>query len=378
MLYDALVRGLDIPGAGKYNLSQAGKTWTQEDLPWPFSFKNLLPGAEGFLMAPDSTGFIFAVAAFQSANGLLPDGKLGPATFAAMRAMGDLAPESEAAHDFEEDMLDEDEHEPETEDAPREAERPRNPIAVPPSKPTFEPARKNVSNCLMIGGRKIKLSDELLALGITASNYIDDDEYWFKDFRPRKSVTHFVIHESVTMSAAQTNRVLINKRARSAKRGKNRGKGWDYGIHLNLAPDGHISCHADLIGHRLVQANQLNNDSFGIEIVNPYNPKFGRGPFTKTMEGPWWCWKPKNAERIYTLPTPAQLRCLAPLCKFLAEHIEGLPLEFPTRGLGPRQTRIDGWRDGAKPGPGIVAHRDFASHADGRYPLEHIIEQLEG
>jgi len=353
------MQGIDITGAIKYNSIRAGKLWKQEELPWPLSMEIKIPIASyrNFAFAADSQTFVFLVATFQKLNGLLPDGKLGPATLAAMKTMSiPLLAENLAAHDFE------------TEEGDDRALPDEMAIST-------EPHRRGISNCLIINGKSVMLPDSMLKLGITASNYIDDGEKHFDQHRKRSGVTHFVIHESVTMSAAQTNRVLDKKRDRSAKKGQNGAKGWDYGIHLNLAPDGHISCHADLIKHRLVHANQLNDEAIGLEVVNPYHPAFGGAPFTNIIKGPWWCWKPKGRERLYTTPTPQQMRAIYPLCVFLAEAIPGLPLEFPTRDLSSRQTRIKGWKDGAQPDPGIVAHRDFASHADGRYLLEHCIEQ---
>ena len=54
-----------------------------------------------------------------------------------------------------------------------------------------------------------------------------------------------------------------------------------------------------------------------------------------------------------------------------------LPMAFPTADLGPTKPRINGWDAKAKPAPGIVAHRDFASHADGRYLLEHLMKTFD-
>lgn len=352
------MRGIDFTGAIKYNMDRSKKLWRQDDLPWPLSLKIM----GKFIIGIDTINFATAVAMFQNAQGLLPDGKLGPATYAIMRSLPTIAEESAAAHDFESKSINED---GETEDYGR--------LALAPPSNIIHSARENVSNRLIIDGESVQLPESMLNVGITASNYIDDGEHYFSQHRSRKKVTNFVIHESVTMSAAQTNRVLDSKRVRSAKDGKGGGKGWDYGIHLNLAPDGHISCHADLVRHRLVHADQLNDSSFGIEVVNPYNPKFGRGPFTETIPGPWWCWTPSNAKKVYCLPTPAQMAAIFHLCRFLCETIPDLPFEFPTAHLNSRKRRIDGWDNRANPGPGIVAHRDFASHADGRYLLEHVI-----
>jgi hypothetical protein len=96
------------------------------------------------------------------------------------------------------------------------------------------------------------------------------------------------------------------------------------------------------------------------------------------IPAPWWCWVPKNAQPLYTLPTPAQLVAIDHLSKFLAASLPDLPMIFPTAELGPSNGRIKDWRKPhrRKPAtPGIVAHRDFASHADGRYLLEHLMKQ---
>ena len=184
-------------------------------------------------------------------------------------------------------------------------------------------------------------------------------------FRPRKKpLIHFVIHESVSTSVASTNRTLDRKRAKT---------GYDFGIHFNIAPDGCIYQHNDPVTERLVQANYLNDSSAGVEVTTPYNPKFGGAPWTRVIAGPWWCWKPRNAEKVYSVPTRVQLAATMTLCRMMARYCTDLPWEFPTQNLNARKTRIDGWREKVAPGPGIIAHRDFASHADGRYLLEHVI-----
>lgn len=347
------MQGIELTKAKKYNKRKAGKLWNQKDLPWPLSmnFPHL-----GFQIDVASDTFVFVAAAFQKMHGLLPDGQIGPATLAVINTTETIIAESEVGHDFEsEDEKD---------------------IAIPKIRTvSTSPARPGVSNCVIINGKSIPLPNSMVQMGMTASNYQDDGDHQFTQYRKRTRVTAFVLHESVTMSVPQTNRILDKKRERSARKGQNNGKGYDYGIHLNLAPDGHISCHADLVLHHLVHAGYMNASSFGIEVVNPYNPAFGGAPFNKVIDGPWWCWNPKKGDKVYTLPTPAQMRVIFPLVKFLTEAIDTLPLEFPTAGLNSRNRRIEGWKDGAKTKPGIVAHRDFASHADGRYMLEYCIDQ---
>jgi len=345
------MKGIDLPRAIKYNTKRSKTLWSQDELPWPLSAKNQL----GYFIPADSRGFAWAIASFQKLHGLQADGRLGPATIAVMRARTIPEEPSSAGSEFERDW-------PEM-----EVPRPR-PLST-------EPARKGASNRLIIDGESVKLPESMLELGITASNYRDDNDIRFDQFEKRSRVTSLVIHESVTMSSAQSNRLLMERREKSAALGHNDGKGWDYGVHLNLAPDGHITCHADLVTHRLVHAKQLNDTSIGLMVVNPYNPAFAAPPYDEVVIGDWWCWRPRNRHRLYTLPTQQQMRAVVPLLKFLTETIESLPLEFPTADLDKDNTRIDGWKDGAKPEPGIVAYRDFSAFASGRYILEHCIKE---
>lgn len=334
--------------ANKYNAKRAGKLWKQDDLPLPMSFRTIPIGVfsmtDPFMFPSSESPFAAMVALFQKFHGLDADGKLGPDTWSLMRSIKEV----------------------------------EHPEVHEPVAPKAQDGRMGVSNCIIIDGRSVRFTDEMISKGITASNYEDDDEHQFTQYRQREVlVTFLVIHESVTMSVARTNYILNKKRESSAAKGDNDGKGWDFGIHLNLAPDGHVSCHADLIRHRLVHANQLDDQSIGIEVVNPYNPKFAKPPFDEVITGDWWTWEPEGGERMYTLPTDAQLRAIPLLSKFLTDNISSLPLAFPTKHLMASNTRIEGWEDRAIPAsPGIVAHRDFASHADGRYLLEHCIAEL--
>jgi hypothetical protein len=230
------------------------------------------------------------------------------------------------------------------------------------------------SNRLIVGGRGVPLPASLVVeRGFSLSNYLDDGEHRFAATKRRVPVVHFVLHESVTRTAAGVIRVLEAKAARSRRQRRNRGAGYRYGVHLILAPDGHVSQHADLLEDRLVHANQLNASSIGCEIVNPYAARRPEPPFDRTMPRRWWTWVPPGAPPLYTLPTDAQLEALVALVPVLVDALPQLPLAFPTTDLGPRRRRIAGWDQGVTPAPGIVAHRDFSSHADGRFPLEHLV-----
>lgn len=346
---------LKFASAIKHNTEKAERLWSQDDLPNPFCLRTVPKGTfvvDTPFCFPSETGeFVAMVAIFQKAHGLRVDGKLGTSTLAAMRSVVEALGSDENAHDFG--------------DVKNHVKRRKLKV------------RDGASNRLIIGGRSVGISDEMLSKGIGASNYEDDGEHRFADFRERESVRFLVIHESVSMCVAETNRILKLKKLRSAAKGEGGGNGHDFGTHLSIAPDGHISCHADLVRHRLVHANQMNDEGISIQVVNPYNPMFARPPFDRVISGPWWCWKPEGAPKLYTLPTDAQLLSLSLLAKFLAEKIKGLPLAFPTKHLDADNRRIEGWDQGALPDSGgIVAHRDFTAHSGGRYLLEHCIGQM--
>jgi len=329
---------LDTRAAKNYNQTVQGVLWEPSELPAPLDHASL---------RADPDAFVFAIAAFQAAIGLRADGKLGPSTLAALQEFEPYGARGEGC--------------------PDDADSDGEPADQEATELSGAPARTGVSNVLIINGIDIPLTEEQLAMGLTCSNWRDDAEKHFKARDRTEPMRHFVLHESVTTSVAATIRVLDAKRKR---------KGWDYGIHFNLGPDGHIVQHNDPVLDRLVHANHLNDSSAGVEITNPYNPKFGGAPWVEVIPGPWWCWRPKGASRVYTVPTPRQMRAVAPLCRLLAEHCPDLPMAFPTRELNSRRKRIQGWSDGVVPPAGFIAHRDFASHADGRYPLEHLIARV--
>lgn len=337
---------IDAREAAAYNASLSGKLWHQSELPVPYSLAILFP--------PGGEPFAHLIAAFQIQVGLKVDGKLGSDTLSALRTSKSATPAPTPGETDNEDGLvfpDEDHDVP-------------------------TPARSGVSNCFRIHGRSVPAPPAMLAAGIGVSNFVDDGDHRFAAYRRKVECQWFVFHESVSMSQKATIRTLEAKRARSIREGKNGGKGYPYGVQLICAPDGHLSCHADLLDETVTHASQLNRGGIGCEWVNPYNPKWAKPPFTDVIPAPWWCWVPSNAKALYTLPTPAQLLAAAHLTKFLPTVIPGLPLSFPTMSLGPGNGRIKGWQKGAKPLPGFVAHRDFSDHADGRYILEHVMQTV--
>lgn len=282
-----------------------------------------------------SETFALATAFFQSEIGLEVDGKMGPRTVAHVKEWAK-----------EKDMTE------------REI-----------------PIGKEFSNCIIFDGESISLPQEMTESGITCSNYMHDGEPHFKRKKRTAKLQHFVLHETAGNTAKGCKRTLLKK---------------GYGVQLILDPCGHVSCHGDLLRDRMAHGNQLNNTSIGIEVVNPYTPLYAKEPFKQFISAQWWTWVPsskdpnvkkilkrrgmKKVPRSYVLPTEKQMRVIKLLVPWVCE-VTGIPYEFPTAGLSAKKRRIDGWnkKPRAKPGPGVVAHKDYASHADGRYILEGLI-----
>lgn len=264
---------------------------------------------------PDTEAFVSSVVGFQQSHGLTADGMLGRGTLSAMRAN-------------------------------QQAQ----------GKPT---APHQCSNVVIADGHDYPLPQALIDAGVTCSNYRDDGETHFKAVPRTKPVTHLVIHESVTSNGPSTVNTLVAQ---------------GYGVHLMVAPDGHVVQHNDLVKDVVVHGNQLNGSSIGFEVVCPYSAQHVKAPFDHTIPATWWTWVPTGAPKLYVTPTVAQMATIKVLIPWLTTIVPSLPLAYPTKDLGPAKKKIDGWDQKVKPPSGIVAHRDFASHADGRYILEALIK----
>ena len=199
--------------------------------------------------------------------------------------------------------------------------------------------------------------------GVIVTNFVFDNEPQFKSRVRTKPLQHFVLHETAGRTAVGCKTSLLRK---------------GYGVHLILARDGGVSCHGDLANDVMVHANQLNDTSVGIEVVNPYAPKIAGKMNVQTLPAQWWTWCPDREDRRYVLPSQAQLKTLSILVPWLCDKL-GIPYEFPTGHFSKKLRKIKGWRKAplgwrAKPAPGVVVHQDFASHADGRFLLGYLMQ----
>ena len=133
-----------------------------------------------------------------------------------------------------------------------------------------------------------------------------------------------------------------------------------------------------------MHANQLNKTSFGCEQVNPYSPIYVRDEkiWHNRVPRKWWTWVPSKkspgVEKLlrkkglsyvpkeYVTLTHNQVESMKLFAPWVCDRIGVVPYKFPTSGTR-KKTKF--------PGAGVVAHRDFASHADGRYMLEILIQE---
>jgi hypothetical protein len=221
------------------------------------------------------------------------------------------------------------------------------------------------SNALIIGGQRVFLPTVVVSAGGTATNYLDDAELHLAAGPRKAPLTTFVLHETAGNSAAGCKATLAAQRL---------------GVHLVLDKDGTISCHADLADEVCWHAGQANGISVGIEVVNAYRPEQASGERGPVVPAAWWTWVPKGAPATYQAPTARQMAVVCALVPWLCDLLD-IPAAFPTAALCAKKPQITGWRKpprgwSAKPGSGIVAHRDFSAHADGRYLLEQVMQAV--
>lgn len=190
-------------------------------------------------------------------------------------------------------------------------------------------------------------------------------------FKPRgriKKHLHLVQHENAGSTDVFTIRNWLLKKG--------------YGYHIIIDRQGTIHQHNDLLD-KLWHASQCNGTGIGICLVSPYYPK-NISPSHEAMYHPskrytvidadWWTHCSPKSMRKYVQPTDNQLEALEKLIPFLCNALDVSP-EYPTIGLNRKQRKIKGYLFRKRPAPGIVAHRDFSMHADGRFALEYLAAQ---
>jgi len=209
---------------------------------------------------------------------------------------------------------------------------------------------------VIIHGKNVELPN-----GIECLNFVNDHETHFKHKPRKKALQHLVIHETAGISGSGCRRTLERK---------------GYGIHLICWRNGKFTNHCDLATETTIHANQLNGTSIGIEVVNPYYPNTARrAPYAvDAIPAQWWTHRYKK-ENGYVLPSVSQMESLKTVVPWLCKTLN-IPYTYPTWYLNRRQRKIKRWQLRAKPDAGIVAHRDFSSHSDGRWILERLILDL--
>lgn len=209
-------------------------------------------------------------------------------------------------------------------------------------------------NTLIVAG-----ADVAVPAGLRVRNYRDPDVTRFKGCdRTGRAVTELILHETVTRSVDSTVKVLLKRKL---------------GVQLIVGPDGEITQHGDLAQDRLAHAGGHNGPSVGIEVVNPYYPKYASAklPWKRIIDAPW------AHQRRYVVPTPEQAETTAQLVRLLtSDDVEELSIPRTWRGLSGTRLAMSRLADGDQRVPGIYAHTYF-HHADGAWLVLYTWLRLE-
>jgi hypothetical protein len=199
------------------------------------------------------------------------------------------------------------------------------------------------ADTLIVGGRDVE------APSLRVRNFRDPEVVRFKGrSRVGRVVDELILHETVTRSTAATVSVLVKRKL---------------GVQLIVGPDGEVTQHGDLAHDRLAHAGGHNGPSVGIEVVNPYYPKYtsAKLPWQRVIDAPW------AHQKRYVVPTPEQAEATTELVRFLtAGNIAGLAIPRAWRGLTGTRLSMNRLVDGDVRKPGIYAHTYF-HHADGAW-----------
>lgn len=201
--------------------------------------------------------------------------------------------------------------------------------------------------------------------GLTVRNFLDPAVYRFKNQVRSRPVTQLILHETVTRNWKATVDVLKPKSAANPG-----GRG--LGVQLIVEHDGTVYQHGDLATDEHWHAGgpvDHNPSSVGIELVNPYDPRFmpKNGPWSEVIETPW-------SGGRYCVPTPASVEAVCKLTEWLTSPES--TLNTPRTWLGAKDDVMAFGRIAAMNDPGIYAHYYFG-HADGCWPLLYCWLRLE-
>jgi hypothetical protein len=197
---------------------------------------------------------------------------------------------------------------------------------------------------IVIGNQKVIPPE-----GLSIRNFLDTSVPRFQNKnRGGKTVSEVIVHETVTRSVEATVRVLQTRKL---------------GVHFIIGPDGEITQHGDLVTDWLYHAGGHNRVSVGIEVVNPYYPKYLKPElhWKKIIEAPW------ADEGLYVVPTIEQAEANALLVEWLTSY-RGEGFAIPKKWIALDKTRLKMRRvlSALLCKPGIYAHHYFG-HADGAW-----------
>jgi len=197
-------------------------------------------------------------------------------------------------------------------------------------------------NSLVIKGQNYDAPGDL-----EVQNFKTGGAYRFVNQKRTGIVNEVIVHETVTSSAKATVAVLQQR---------------NLGVQLIVGGDGTVYQHGDLAEDFHWHASEHNPHSVGIEVVNPYYPKFNphNSVWTRTIPAPW------ADGKLYVVPAPAQAEALCQLVTWLTSDL-AVGLSIPPKFVGVSDQKILMSRTPqSQCGPGIYAHHYFG-HMDGAW-----------
>ncbi len=199
-------------------------------------------------------------------------------------------------------------------------------------------------SCFIVGGAEVEAPE-----GLRVRNFRAQGIARFPSRGRLARVNELVLHETVTTSVASTVSVLEQQ---------------GLSVHLIVGPDGEITQHGDLAVDLLWHAGPHHNGaSFGVEVVNPYEPSLCHAgpPWTRTIAAPW------AFGGRYVLPTPAQAEAVASLVAWATSgSVPGLAIPRAWPGLAKGAMALGRVPNVDRSAPGVLAHQYF-DHADGAW-----------